>query len=107
MDSRFVVTSARRTYFEQLRLWSNYQWQKAMAVGVGPDLGPREGYEARVAKLLPAAFPGTSKHEKGMAWDMARLNIDPFKDELLPLLGAAWNRFGGTWRSSDPVHFEG
>jgi hypothetical protein len=56
---------------------------------------------------LPAAKPGTSKHEKGLAFDLATPDTDPWDDELLPVLGAMWNEAGGTWRASDPVHFEG
>jgi hypothetical protein len=103
---RLVVTSARRSYFDQLRLWLNYQWAKSLAVGVGADLGPREDAAQRLAKILPAAPPGHSKHEQGLAWDMAQLNIEPFRDDVLPQLGSIWIRIGGIWRPSDPVHFE-
>jgi hypothetical protein len=104
LDRRFVVTSARRSWFEQARLYSNYLWQRGLEVGVGADLGPaNEG----PSKLLPVAPPGRSAHESGMAWDMARIGIKPFEDDLLPILGAVWNRVGGLWRTFDPVHFEG
>ncbi len=81
-----VVTSARRSIQEQERLYNAYL------------RGQNNG--------LPAAPPGTSDHELGLAWDMARLNRDPFQDELLRVLGSAWIRlWGGRWTPKDPVHF--
>jgi len=80
------ITSVLRSRIEQERLYNKYL------------AGESE---------LPAAKPGTSKHEKGLAFDLATPSIDPWDDELLPVLGAMWNDAGGTWRSSDPVHFEG
>lgn len=80
-----VVTSSRRTYAEQLRLWNRSQ------------AGQNDG--------LPAVPPGQSDHEKGLAWDMARINVDPLKDEKLRKLGAEWIRLGFRWWDRDPVHF--
>ncbi len=100
-----VVTSARRTWFEQFRLYVKYLEEKGGNVG-RPMLGWSLGQE-EPKKVIPAAPPGTSAHEHGMAFDLARLNVDPWKDEFLPRLGAIWIRIGGIWRSSDPVHFEG
>lgn len=80
------VTSVLRTQVEQTRLYAKFL------------AGESE---------LPAAPPGTSKHELGLAFDLATQGIDPWDDELLPVLGAMWNEAGGTWRPSDPVHFEG
>ena len=80
-----TITSARRTYEEQARLY-----QKFLA-------GQNDG--------LPAVPPGSSDHEVGLAWDMARLNVDPKADQVLAALGAAWVRAGGRWWSGDPVHF--
>jgi hypothetical protein len=80
-----VVTSARRTSQEQLRLY-----QASLA-------GQNNG--------LPATPPGLSDHEIGLAFDMARLNVDPLTDPWLPVLGAEWQRRGGIWWSGDPVHF--
>lgn len=80
------ITSVKRSRVEQERLYAKYV------------AGESE---------LPAARPGTSKHELGLAFDLATPSIDPWDDELLPMLGQLWNEAGGTWRPSDPVHFEG
>ena len=47
---------------------------------------------------LPAAPPGSSKHEIGLAWDM--VTADP------QAIGNLWRSMGGRWWPSDPVHFE-
>jgi hypothetical protein len=94
LDRRFTVTSARRSWAEQAHLWWSRQFdfaQFGMATG---------------EKALPVAFPGTSAHEKGLAWDMARVGVDPFADDLLRTLGAVWKSVGGRWNISDPVHFQ-
>lgn len=81
-----VVTSARRSLQEQQRLY-----QAAQA-------GQNNG--------LPVARPGTSDHEVGLAWDMARLSVEPFSDRTLAILGWAWVHYwGGRWSPKDPVHF--
>jgi LAS superfamily LD-carboxypeptidase LdcB len=80
-----VVTSARRTRFEQQRLYQEFL------------AGRNHG--------LPVTPPGTSSHELGLAFDMARPNHDPLTDPYLPWLGAAWRARGGVWWEGDPVHF--
>lgn len=85
-----VITSSRRTYQEQLRLY-----QRAQA-------GQNDG--------LPATPPGSSSHETGLAFDMARLNHPAIGDPVLVELGAIWNTIGnryghGYWWAGDPVHF--
>jgi D-alanyl-D-alanine carboxypeptidase len=80
-----VVTSARRTHFEQLRLY-----QASLAGNNGG---------------LPALPPGHSDHELGLAWDMARPGKDPFTDPALREAGAAWASLGHRWWAGDPVHF--
>jgi hypothetical protein len=85
-DHRFVVTSARRSTADQRRLYQ--RWLKGQSA-------------------LPALPPGRSQHERGLAVDMVRLNIDPQDDELLAALGQAWREAGGVWGGEvDPVHFE-
>jgi hypothetical protein len=85
LDRRFIVTSSLRTYQEQARLRQKY------------ELGQSQIY---------AAPPGRSMHQIGLAFDMARLGIDPLKDEELVRAGALWKSIGGVWHASDPVHFE-
>lgn len=85
-DPRLVVTSARRSRTDQARLYARY---------------------LRGETQLPAAPPGTSQHELGWAFDMARLGIPAANDGYLLWLGWIWEtyvggRHGGT---ADPVHF--
>lgn len=54
----------------------------------------------------PAAVPGTSKHERGLAVDLAGLSAGQLKK-----LGRVWRSWGGRWGGSfkgrkDPIHFE-
>ena len=51
--------------------------------------------------MFPAAPPGRSRHEYGRAWDMV---TEPYS--ALPILGSWWQQVGGTWNSSDVIHFE-
>jgi len=85
LDHALRVTSGRRTFLEQQRLYQRYLRGKA---------------------FFPAAPPGHSKHEFGLAFDLARLNTNPRQDELLSYLGEVWLQMGGFWHVSDPVHFE-
>jgi len=85
-DRKLVVTSARRSRSKQAKLYKRWQ----------------EGKSA-----IPAAPPGGSLHEYGLAWDMARRGIDPLADPLLNWLGAVWGSWGGQYGGSrDPVHFQ-
>jgi LAS superfamily LD-carboxypeptidase LdcB len=54
-------------------------------------------------RALPAAAPGTSKHERGLAFDMV---VSPRR--LQTVVGRIWERLGRRWggRFRDPVHFE-
>ncbi len=85
VDRRLRVTSARRSFREQSALYARF---------------------LRGESKLPAAPPGRSLHQLGLAFDLARPGIDPFQDSLLEQLGAIWNSMGGNWHPSDPVHFE-
>lgn len=80
-----VITSAKRTREQQQYLWEEYQ------------AGRNNG--------LPATPPGSSDHELGLAWDMARIGHEPLTDPVLAELGEAWILAGGRWWSKDPVHF--
>lgn len=61
-----------------------------------------ERWKAGLSKY-PAAKPGTSTHEKGLAFD---LHVEP--RELLTTLGKAWKNAGLTWGGDfrDPIHFD-
>jgi hypothetical protein len=54
----------------------------------------------------PVARPGTSKHEQGRAVDVSASR------ETLAWLGQVWEawipggKWGGRWRTPDPVHYE-
>ena len=85
-DGRLVVTSARRSSAKQAEL--RRKWESGES-------------------QIPANRPGTSLHEFGMAFDMARLGVDPLQDPLLRYLGAVWTWMGGVWGGErDPVHFQ-
>lgn len=81
---RPVVTSVRRSRARQAALY------KAWVTG-----------KAR----FPAAPPGTSKHERGLAFD---ISVRP--ESALRHLGEVWESIGGVWggrfRHPDPIHFE-
>jgi len=85
-DGKLVVTSARRSSAKQAELRS--RWERGLS-------------------SIPANRPGTSLHEFGLAFDLARLGIDPLGDPLLNWLGAVWESIGGRWGGQrDPVHFQ-
>ena len=85
-DGRLVVTSARRSSGKQADLYQRWISGKS---------------------LIPANRPGTSLHEYGLAFDLARLGQDPLTDPLLAWLGAGWESWGGRWGGiRDPVHFQ-
>ncbi len=73
------VTSVRRSRAQQQQLYSNW---------------------LRGRSSFPAAPPGRSKHEYGLAWDMV---TEPFS--ALATLGAWWLERGGEWSKTDPIHF--
>jgi len=54
---------------------------------------------------FPAAVPGSSKHERGLAVDLGGLS-----SRQLAKLGHVWENWGGRWggrfRRRDPIHFE-
>src|SRR5512143_269195 len=77
-----TVTSTRRSRADQTRLYRAY-------------LAGRSQY--------PAAPPGTSAHERGLAFDAV---VRP--SQFQAAYGALWERIGGEWggRYSDPVHFQ-
>jgi len=54
---------------------------------------------------FPAAAPGSSKHERGLAFDLGGVSASQLRR-----LGRLWERWGGRWggrfRHRDPIHFE-
>ena len=85
-DGRLVVTSARRSRAKQAEL--RRRW----------ELGQSS---------IPANRPGTSLHEYGLAFDLARIGKDPLGDPLLAWLGQVWEYYGGRHGGErDPVHFQ-
>ncbi len=76
---RPTVTSTRRSSSEQRTLYARY---------------------VAGASAYPAAVPGTSQHEYGLALDIA------FPDpSWAASAGAWWRSLGGRWSPSDAVHF--
>jgi len=76
------VTSAKRSSAQQRKLYSNY-------------LAGKSAY--------PAAPPGQSKHEQGLAVDIV---VEPQSAQAA--LGRWFQSVGGTWggQFNDPIHFE-
>ena len=84
-DGRLVVTSAFRSMRKQQELYC--KWRS----GKSP---------------YPAAPPGQSMHNYGLAFDMARIGVNPRQDPLLAYLGEVWQMVGGVYgKEADPVHF--
>ena len=76
------VTSVRRSSVAQGRLYRRY------LAGLSD---------------LPAAPPGTSMHELGLAFDL--VVSGDYRGPSQAALGAFWKTMGGQWFPSDPVHF--
>lgn len=71
------VTSVRRTFQQQSVLYDRFK---------------------RGMSSLPAAPPGHSAHERGLAFDMTVSNPE--------WTSYVWHQMGGTWGASDWVHYE-
>jgi hypothetical protein len=80
--ARGTVTSVRRSRRQQELLWRRFQ---------------------QGLSQFPAAPPGSSTHEKGLAFDYYSKDA-----ELLKALGHLWESWGGRWggRFNDPIHFD-
>lgn len=78
-----TITSGRRTWWEQARLY--YDW-------------------ATGRSRIPAARPGTSLHELGLAFDFVPANYTP--RDIQPITPYFWLRAGIDFRTADPVHYE-
>jgi LAS superfamily LD-carboxypeptidase LdcB len=81
VDPSTRITSVRRSTTEQARLYRRY------LAGLS---------------RFPAAPPGRSKHELGLAFDVVA------RADTLAAAGALWEKWGGRWggRFNDPIHFE-
>lgn len=87
---RVQVTSTLRTRGQQELLYQRYLQCRANNPGK--------------ATCLPAAVPGTSDHELGLAFDLV-VNGD-FNSSAQAALGRFWESIGGRWAGrADPVHF--
>ncbi len=75
-----TVTSVRRSVQLQAKLYQDYLAGRSR---------------------LPAAPPGRSKHQLGLAVDIV---VQP--QQYQSWLGSVWKSVGGKWYASDPVHFE-
>ena len=85
-DGRLVVTSAYRSPAKQARLYQRWVTGQSQ---------------------IPAAPPGRSLHQYRLAFDLARIGIDPLTDPLLTWLGSVWTQIGGRYGGTqDPVHFD-
>jgi LAS superfamily LD-carboxypeptidase LdcB len=73
------LTSGYRTHAQQRALYRRY------LAGMNP---------------YPVAVPGTSDHERGLAFD-----VWTGSDEQNRLLGRTWLSWGGYWSDRDRVHF--
>jgi len=82
LNPRAYVSSVTRSRSDQQRLYLDYVSGRSR---------------------FPAAAPGTSKHERGLAMDIGGL-----QPAELRYLGAVWKRWGGRWGGAfnDPIHFE-
>lgn len=81
MDPSARVSSVRRSSTEQARLYRRFQ--------------------AGLSRY-PAAPPGRSSHELGLAFDIVA------RPEVLAAAGQVWESWGGRWggRFQDPIHFD-
>lgn len=86
---RVQITSTRRTRGQQETLYARY-----LACERG---GPQP------MRCLPAAPPGHSDHEKGLAMDLVVQG--DYRSPQQFALGRWWASVGGFWSERDPVHF--
>jgi len=84
-----TITSTRRDADEQRNLWDCFQRTGCSNCRRGPG-------------CYPAAPPGHSFHDRGLAFD---LHLAP---PVYREAGALWERLGGTWggRFGDEIHFD-
>lgn len=90
---RARLTSTRRDPKAQRALWANFKRCGCSSCSARPG-GPG---------CYPAAPPGTSTHEKGIAFDV---ELQP--ESAYDWAGALWESWGFTWggRFNDRIHFD-
>ena len=83
---RATVTSVYRSRAKQRRLYNAY---------------------IRGESVFPAAPPGCSSHESGLAFDVVIRKGRDLDLDALRELGKVWESWGGVWggRFKDPIHF--
>jgi hypothetical protein len=88
-----AVTSTRRDPRKQAALYANYKRCGCSSCKTRPGR----------PDCFPAAKPGESTHEKGLAFD---LQLTP--PHAYDWAGALWESWGFTWggRFDDPIHFD-
>jgi len=97
-----------------LQPYADYLFDVAVASGFRPNVTSVYRSNQRQAVLyerwkrglsdLPAAPPGRSKHNYGLAFDL--VVAQGYRSGEQAALGAFWREMGGRWYASDPVHFE-
>lgn len=104
------------TGLERLQPWlvpyATWLYQVAVQYGLRPRVtSTLRTYDEQLALYqhnpsgLPAARPGTSKHEAGLAFDLVVSAGRNSPEQAW--LGQVWQSVGGKWLGSyDPVHFE-
>ena len=93
MGIRATITSTRRDTKKQRTLYNNFKRCGCSDCRLRPGM----------PGCVPAAAPGTSTHEKGLAFD---LRLEPAG--AYDTAGRLWESWGFTWggRFSDPIHFD-
>jgi len=81
-----IVTSVKRSYASQRRLYDLRQ--RTLNGTLRPGEKPQR---------YPVAYPGTSDHEVGLAFDLVC-------DDQAGL-GAYWRSMGGQWSPGDAIHY--
>jgi len=106
--------------FRQLQPWvqpyAQYLYDVALYNGMSPVVTSTYRSDQRQAVLyerwkrglsdLPAAPPGKSLHNHGLAFDLVADRGAGYNSVQQRQLGAFWSSMGGGWFESDPVHFQ-
>jgi len=88
-------------YAESFYRWCEWSGLQPRVTSVRRSAAQQEALYAKAQKgdsIFPAAPPGRSLHQLGLAFDMVTANPK--------YVGANWKRLGGFWSPTDWVHFE-